>query len=331
MRVALHGRQTASSLRGDGVGARAPAPIRLLSIRLVAPRGVLRARHLPAAALAVALTLPLAFADDGAPRAEQAKAEAAPSVAGEPVQNPAPRPEDWANLAKLPDWSGVWNPNISDQFRQMATNKPPWRPEIAAKIAAQLAEDRAGRPEPIVVSCLPQGMPAWMLITHNAMEILFTPGRVTLLGESDGNRLRRIYTDGRGHPADGELTFHGHSIGRWEGDTLVVETVNIKPQTMFAISEAAGTPNNGGVRIIERIHLAEPDILADDLEIEAPHVLTRAWKTTRTWFRQRARKFDIVEGVCLEGNYAERIDKDGNHVFVEIARDPRGNIAAPQR
>jgi hypothetical protein len=279
------------------------------------------------AVLALALTPPLG---EGAARAEETKAKAA-TAAGETVQNPPARPEDWANLAKLPDWSGVWNPNITDQFRQMATNMPPWRPEIAAKIAAQIAEDKAGRPEPIVVSCLPQGMPAWMLITHNAMEILFTPGRVTILGESDGNRLRRIYTDGRGHPSDGEVTFHGHSIGRWEGDTLVVETVDIKPQTMFAISEAAGTPNNGDVQIVERIHLAAPDILADDLEIAAPHVLVRPWKTTRTWFRQRARKFDIVEGVCLEGNYAERIDKDGNHVFVEIARDPRGNIVAPKK
>jgi len=279
-----------------------------------------RCRMRSCAVLAVAFTTLAAAA---AAPAQDAKLSA--------VQNPAPTAQDWAELAKLPDWSGIWNPKISDQDRQVKTNMPPWKPEIAAKIARQLEEDRAGRPAPIVVSCLPQGMPAWMLITHNAMEFLFTPGRVTILGESDGNRLRRIYTDGRGHPDDGELTFHGHSIGRWEGDTLVVETVNIKPQTMFAVSEAAGTPNNGDVKIIERIHLADRDILHDDLEIAAPHVLTKPWKTTRAWFRQRARKFDIVEGVCLEGNYSERIDADGNHVFVEIARDPHGNIAAPKR
>ena len=66
------------------------------------------------------------------------------------------------------------------------------------------AEEKAGRPPPIFVNCLPEAMPSWMLVTHNAMEILFTPGRVTMLGESDGNRLRRIYTDGRGHPNDEE-------------------------------------------------------------------------------------------------------------------------------
>jgi hypothetical protein len=77
-----------------------------------------------------------------------------------------------------------------------------------------------------------------MLVTHNAMEILFTPGRVTMLGESDGNRLRRIYTDGRPHPDTPDPTFHGHSIGHWEGDTLVVDTVDILPQAPLAISEA---------------------------------------------------------------------------------------------
>ena len=70
-------------------------------------------------------------------------------------------------------------------------------------------------------------MPSWMLMTHNAMEILFTPGRITMLGEGDGNRMRRIYTDGRRHPEDPDLTIHGHSIGHWEGDTLVVDTVGI--------------------------------------------------------------------------------------------------------
>jgi hypothetical protein len=255
------------------------------------------------------------------------------SAKAKPVINPAPTAQDWADLAKLPDWSGVWNPKITDQDAQVKTNMPPWKPEIAAKIQHQLEEEKAGRPTPMVVNCLPEAMPAWMLISHNALEFLFTPGRVTILGESDGNRLRRICTDGRGHPDpdEAELTFHGHSIGHWEGDTLVVETVNIKPQTMFAVNEAAGVPNNGDMRIIERIHLATPDILHFDIEIDAPHVLTKPWKTTRIWFRQRARKFDIVEGVCLEGNFAERLDAGGNHVFVPIERHPWGNIQAPKK
>ena len=247
-----------------------------------------------------------------------------------PIVNPPPTPKDWANLAKLPDWSGVWNPKISDQDKQAKTNMPPWTPAANELIQFQLAEEKAGRPPPLFVNCLPEAMPAWMLVTHNAMEILLTPGRVTLLGESDGNRLRRIYTDGRPHPEDPDPTFHGHSIGKWEGDTLVVDTVGVVPQAYIAISEAAGVPNNGDMRIIERIHLAGKDELHDDIEIIAPNVLTKPWKTTRIYFRQRARKYDIVEGVCLEGSFSPGKDKRGNDIFVPVEYDVGGNRIPPQ-
>jgi hypothetical protein len=247
-----------------------------------------------------------------------------------PVINPPPTAQDWADLAKLPDWSGVWNPKITDQDAQARDNQPPWNPAAAELIKFQLAEERAGRPPPIFVNCLPEAMPSWMLVTHNAMEILYTPGRVTLLGESDGNRLRRIYTDGRPHPDDPDPTFHGHSIGHWEGNTLVVDTVGIIPQAFIAISEAAAVPNNGDMHIIEHIHLADKDILHDDLEVIAPKVLTKPWKTTRIFFRQRARKFDIVEGVCLEGYFAPRTDKNGNEVYVPIPHDVGGNRVPPK-
>ncbi len=234
------------------------------------------------------------------------------------VVNPAPRPQDWAALAKLPDWSGVWTPFISDQNKRITTDPVPWQPKVAEQIATMVAEEEAGHPHGLFIDCLPEGMPTWMLITHNAFEFTFTPGRVTILGEMDGNRLRRIYTDGRPHPADPDPTFHGHSIGHWEGGTLVIDTVAVLPQAYLAISEAVGIPNNGDLHVIERLHLVEPDVLRDELEIAAPHVLTAAWKTTRTYFRQRARKYDIVEGVCLQGSYAERKDKHGNAVFVLI-------------
>ena len=247
-----------------------------------------------------------------------------------PIITPPPTAKDWANLAKLPDWSGVWNPKISDQDKQAKTNMPPWTPAANELIQFQLAEEKAGRPPPLFVNCLPEAMPAWMLVTHNAMEILFTPGRVTLLGESDGNRLRRIYTDGRPHPEDPDPTFHGHSIGKWEGDTLVVDTVGVVPQAYIAISEAAGVPNNGDMRIIERIHLAGKDELHDDIEIIAPNVLTKPWKTTRIYFRQRARKYDIVEGVCLEGSFSHGKDQRGNDIFVPVQYDVGGNRIPPQ-
>jgi hypothetical protein len=255
-------------------------------------------------------------------------AAAEPAAKKQTIINPPPTAQDWADLAKLPDWSGVWNPKITDQDAQVKTNPPPWNEKAAKKIEQMFAEEKAGKPRLIFHSCLPEAHPTWMLVTHNAMEILFTPGRVTMLGESDGNRLRRIYTDGRSHPEISDPTFHGHSIGHWEGDTLVVDTVDILPQVPLAVSEAAGVPNNGDMHVIERIHLAadNKDVLHDDLEITAPHILTKPWKTTRISFRQRARKFDIVEGVCVQGDMAERVNEDGDHVFVPVEKTIWGNI-----
>jgi hypothetical protein len=246
------------------------------------------------------------------------------------IINPPPAAQDYADLAKLPDWSGVWNPNITDQDRQALANPPPWNEKVAKEVEKMRSEQKAGRPKLIFYGCFPEAHPSWMLVTHNAMEILFTPGRVTMLGESDGNRLRRIYTDGRPHPEVPDPTFHGHSIGRWEGNTILVDTVHILPQAPLAISEAIGVPNDGEMHVTERIHLADKDILHDDLEITAPKILTGPWKTTRIFFRQRARKFDIVEGVCQQGDYKEALDDNGHHILVPIEKTQWGNILAPK-
>jgi hypothetical protein len=246
------------------------------------------------------------------------------------IINPPPTAQDYADLGKLPDWSGVWNPKITDQDAQAKTNPPPWNEKVAKEIDKMWAEERAGRPKLIFYGCFPEAHPSWMLVTHNAMEILFTPGRVTLLGESDGNRLRRIYTDGRSHPEVSDPTFHGHSIGHWEGETLVVDTTDIVPQAPLAINEAVGVPNDGDMHVTERIHLADKDILHVELEITAPKILTKPWKTTRIFFRQRARKFDIVEGVCLQGDYKEAKDENGHDTLVPVAKTEWGNLVAPK-
>jgi hypothetical protein len=81
---------------------------------------------------------------------------------------------------------------------------------------------------------------------------------------------------------------------------------------------------------VERIHLEGPDVLHDDLEITAPRLLARPWKTTRIFFRQRARKFDIVEGVCLEGSFGQAVDADGNSVYAPIRYDVGGNRLPPE-
>jgi len=257
---------------------------------------------------------------------------AAPLRAGETaVAASAPSARDWAELAKLPDWSGVWTPlppavtgKPPAHAGQWVESEPQWRPEAARQIAALEAEEAAGRPHNIYLNCLPEGMPSFMIMTLNALEILFTPGRVTILGEFDGNRLRRIYTDGRAHPADPDLTFNGHSIGHWEGGTLVVDTVGLLPEVFLPLGQGVGLPNNGDMHIVEHIRLAGPDLLQDDLLITAPHMLAKPWAYTRKFKRHRGAAADIVEASCRQGDFVEQRDEAGNAVFAPLPHDAGG-------
>jgi len=251
----------------------------------------------------------------------------AAAACSRPATTARPTPDTVAT--SLPDWSGIWVPDIGDQIGQMKGNPVPWTSAAAVEAQRLTEAEAAGHPKGLFANCLPEAMPSWMLVSHNALEILFTPGRVTMLGESDGNRLRRIYTDGRPHPPDPDPSFHGHSIGHWEGDTLVVDTIGVFPQTYIAISEAVGVPNNGDMHIVERIHLAGSDVLLDELAITAPHVLTKTWNTTRRFMRQTGANPDILEGVCLQGSFAEQTDAGGDAVFVPVPHTDEGNPVPP--
>src|SRR5580700_5520192 len=224
------------------------------------------------------------------------------------------------------DFDGVWIPDVKDQHRQEIENVPPWKPEIVPQIQRLIAEEKAGRPFLVLSHCLPHGMPTWMLITHNAFELLVTPGRITMLGEVDGNRMRRIYMDGRPHPEDPDPSLHGHSIGHWDGDVLVIDTTAIVPQAYIAISEAIGIPNNGDMHIVERLHLAKPDVLYDDLEIMAPKVFETTWKTTRIFRRYPERHYEVTEGECEQEDLTPGKDQFGNDIFVANPQGQYGSV-----
>jgi hypothetical protein len=105
----------------------------------------------------------------------------------------------------------------------------------------------------------------------------------------------------------------------------------VLPQTYLAVSEAVGVPNGGDLHVVERIRLADKDVLHVNLEIHAPKILTAPWKTTRIWFRQRARKYDIAEGVCLQGYQRAALDADGYPAFVPIPQTALGNPVPPPK
>ncbi len=247
------------------------------------------------------------------------------------IVNLAPTARDWAAIAGLPDLSGVWTPGPIDRFGPGSTTVPPWRPEIAKQVEALKALDAEGRPQNIYINCLPEGLPSSVTQTLNSVEFLVTPGRVTILGEFDANRLRRIWTDGRGHPADPDPTFSGHSIGHWEGNSLVVDTIGILPEVYLPMGQSVGIPNNGDMHVKERITLVDADTLRDDLEVIAPKVLTGPWKIGRTFTRHRERKYDFVESSCRQGDFFEDTDASGNAVFKPIPKDAGGAPLPPDQ
>jgi hypothetical protein len=116
-----------------------------------------------------------------------------------------------------------------------------------------------------------------------AVEFLFTPERVTLTNEA--GLVRRIYTDGRAAPADAEPTNTGISIGRWEGQTLVVETTHINPRLRYPLPGPRWPPIGANARVTERIVLKDPNTLEFEVVTYAPDILTEPDRRTRLYTR----------------------------------------------
>ncbi|MFT3966190.1 MAG: hypothetical protein QM690_09935 [Sphingobium sp.] len=254
-----------------------------------------------------------------------------PAADGAQAVNPAPTARDWAAIANLPDLSGVWAPGPIDRFPPGSTTGPPWTPAKAAEIAALQKLEAEGTPQNIYTNCLPEGLPSSVTQTLNSVEFLVTPGRVTILGEFDGNRLRRVWTDGRGHPDDPDPTFSGHSVGRWEKNALVIDTIGILPQVFIPMGQGVGLPNNGDMHVEERLTLVDANSLRWDITVHAPKVLTRPWHSTRIFTRHRERTYDPVESSCRQGDFFDDVDGKGNAVFSPIPKDAGGAPVPPDQ
>lgn len=251
--------------------------------------------------------------------------------AQEHAVNPAPTQKDWSTIGALPDLSGVWTPGPIDRFAPGSSSAPPWKPKQAEQIAALKKLDEEGRPRNIYTNCLPEGLPSSVTQTLNSLEFLVTPGRVTILGEFDGNRLRRVWTDGRGHPPDPDPTFSGHSTGRWDNGVLLIDTVGILPQVFIPMAQGVGLPNNGDMRVEERIELTGHDALLWTIIVHAPKALSGPWKATRTFTRHRGREYDLVESSCRQGDFFDDVDAEGNAVFTPIPKDAGGAPVPPDQ
>jgi hypothetical protein len=249
-------------------------------------------------------------------------------VSAQEWKTKSPTAADWAAMAKLPDFNGVWEAGRAPAAaptagrpggtpaapaagrpgggaapggaragagagggRGGAPAGPQLTPAYAAKrqeLAGRGAEDNNS------ANCLPPGMPGIMGQPY-PMEFLLTPGKVTIVIEAY-TQVRHIYTDGRPLPTDPDPKFFGTSVGKWEGDTLVVDTVGFSPQTQLA----ANTPHSDQMRISERFRLTSPDVMTIETTVTDPEALTAPFTSSRTLVRHR--DWTVSEYICEENN-----------------------------
>src|SRR4029079_1506582 len=130
-----------------------------------------------------------------------------------------------------------------------------------------------------------------MAVAVYPVEIIQTQKQVTIIAEAF-SEVRRVYMDKPQLKID-EVPpgYYGRSVGRWEGDTLVVDTVGIKESVQYQ-----RIPHSDKVRITERIHLVAPHILHDQITIEDPVVLKKPIVYTLAY--RRMPDYEMVEFVC---------------------------------
>ncbi|MXO59719.1 hypothetical protein GRI89_09225 [Altererythrobacter salegens] len=254
-----------------------------------------------------------------------AVALAAPAAAqlGAPTKSPPPdgiaegagsaNPKGhYAELDALPDWGGIW-------FVTFALPKPgdppPPRPQLKAEYAKQLEDFRQQVQENDGVvprarsNCSPPGMPRIMRLAQYPYEFIFAPGRVTINQEA-WMQTRTIWTDGREHDPDHDPGFMGDSIGHWEGDTLVVDTVGISGD----LEIDTGIPHSEQFHLVERIHLdpADADVLVNEMTMDDPEALEAPFKVTTRYRRDRYGK--LLEFQCSQ-NDRNPVDENGHTLF----------------
>jgi hypothetical protein len=218
-----------------------------------------------------------------------------------------------AHAQAPPDLSGVWAPYRGGRGADPKLNPPPPTPIVLKPQYAKpyevrrAAEDEAiKRGEPLgtaAVQCVPYGFPRMMAVALYPAEIIQRPSQITIVTEAF-SEVRRVYMNQPQLPID-EVPpgYYGHSVGKWEGDTLVIDTVGIKESVLGY----QNTPHSAQMRITERIRLVTPDMLHDQITVEDPVVLEKPFTYTLAY--RRMPDYKMVEFVCE--NNREYLDEKG--------------------
>lgn len=209
--------------------------------------------------------------------------------------------------ADTPDLTGIWSPS-----RAAGAGAPAPPTAIVMKGSYKAAYDTlrtkireaSARGEQYAIKglCSPYGMPTMMQVASYPMEVIQTPTQVTLIGEAF-SEVRRVYIGKKQLPLDDIApSYYGHSVGHWEGDTLVVDTIGVKE----SVPGYDNLLHSDQMRITERIRRPSPDALHDQITIEDPVTLEKP--VTYTLVYRRLNDYEMVEFVC--DNNREYIDEN---------------------
>lgn len=195
------------------------------------------------------------------------------------------------------DLSGVWMRQAPGNGFSEAPPPPmtPWGVEQFRSHKPTVGPQAALDANDPTLACAPPGLP-YVLAIPTPFEIVQTRGQVMQLFEYN-HFVRRIHTDGRPHPADlrdtGVYEWHGHSIGRWEGDTFVIDTIGFNDATWL---DRLGHPHSDALHVVERIRRVDHDTLEYGVTIDDPKAYTAPW-AGRMIFTLRP-DWEIFEHVC---------------------------------
>jgi hypothetical protein len=183
---------------------------------------------------------------------------------------------------------GVWLPRpVADLAAKADVPFQAW-----AKLKFQ--ENSALKRNETDLRCLPPGVPRITLMPR-PFEIVQTPKQILFLYEGGGHLWRQVWMDGRAHPKDPNPDWLGHSIGHWEGDALVVDSVGFNDMTWL---DDAGHPHTERLHVIEKYSRTDPMTMKYDIVIDDPGAYTQSWTSSSTLSFQRSEK--LAEDICLD-------------------------------
>jgi hypothetical protein len=166
----------------------------------------------------------------------------------------------------------------------------PYLPEAAAKKKANFENRLTADPE---IKCYLPGVPRATYMPY-PFQIVQTPKNILIAYEYAG-ATRTIHMDKT--PPDPADSWMGHSVGHWEGDTLVVDVTSLNDQTWF---DRAGNFHSDALHVVERYTPLSPDALLYEATIEDPKVFSRPWKMSMPLYRRLDKNAQLMEFRCVE-------------------------------